>query len=182
MIATALALAVPFCTFAPGLPDFFPANAFTLREALAPGFGLPATFLATGFLALAPSLGLGLAAVPATFLAATFFSPVFLASAGFLVAAAFLSPVAGFLAPAVAGFFAAGFLSSVAGRFGAALAVTGFLSAGFFSVAGFAAPGLAAAGFFSAAGFLAFSLDGPAGAAADVVGFFSFLSAGLAAK
>lgn len=185
MIATALALADPFCNLdAPGLPAFFPANAFTFRAALAPGFGLPATFLATGFLALAASLAFGLAAVPATFLATTFFSPAFLASAGFLAAAAFLSPVAGFLAPAVAGFFAAGFLSSVAGRFGAALAAAaGFLSAGFFSAAGFlSAAGLAGADFFSAAGFLALSPDGPAAAVAVVAGFFSFLSPGLAAN
>lgn len=184
MIATALALAVPFCNFAaPGLPDFFPANAFTLRAAFAPGFGLPATFLATGFLALDASFGFGLAAVPVAFLATAFFSPVFLASAGFLAAAGFLSPVAGFLAPAVAGFLAAGFLSSVAGRFGAALAAAaGFFSAGFEAAAGFfSAAGFAGAGFFSAAGFLALSPDGPA-AAAEVAGFFSFLSPGLAAK
>jgi len=133
--AIALAFADPFCNLpAPGLEPFFPANAFTFGATLALGF-LPAGVLDVFALA---SFALGLAAVPATFLVTAFFSPTFLASVGFLVAAAFLS-VAGFFAPAVAGFFAAGFLSSVAGRFAAGFAA----DAGFLSVAG-----LAAAGFF----------------------------------
>lgn len=208
MIATAFALAVPFCNLAaaPVLAVFFtPANDLALAAPFTPGLALAATFLpATAFLTTLPSLAFGLPAVaPATFLATTFLAPVaagFFPSAGFLAAAGFLAPAAaGFLAPAVAGFLAAGFLSpsAPAGRFVAAfLSAAGFLSpafdaaaaAGFLS-AGFLSAGFLSAGFFSAAGFLSAGFFSAAGfflsPAADVdaaaAGFFS-LSLGFAIK
>jgi hypothetical protein len=159
-IASAFALAVPFCSWAAapvaGLVGFFDTGFLLVFFA---GPLASATFLPTTFLPF-------LSAAAGFFLSA---APTFLVGAAAVFLASFLS----------AGFFAAGLAAAglAAGALAAGLAaladVAGFSAAGRFSAflsAGLAAAGLGAA-FFSAAGLAAAGLAGP---------FFSPLADGLA--